>query len=117
MRVTLHTRLRSGCEDAYRDVHRTIPPELAAALGRAGVRDWEIYADGLDLFHVLDVEDYRAMRHLLRDDPANRAWQALVGPLHDVADSYDGDDDGLTRLWSLTGQVGAGPAAAAGTRP
>lgn len=114
MRVTLHTRLEPGREEDHRDVHRTIPPELAAALARAGVRDWEIDADGLDLLHVLDVEDHRAMRRLLRDDPANTAWQSLVGPLHDVADSHDGDADGLTRLWSLTGQVGP---PAAGARP
>ncbi len=106
MRVTLHTRLLPGREAAYCDVHRVIPPELAAALRRAGVRDWEIYADGVDLFHVLDVEDYRAMRCLMSDDPANSAWQERVGPLHDIADSYEGDDDGLTRLWSLTAQVG-----------
>ncbi len=112
MRVTLHTRLRPGREDAYRDVHRVIPPELAEALRRAGVRDWEIWVDGVDLFHVLDVDDYRAMRRAMRDDPVNTAWQDRVGPLHDVADSYDGDDDGLTRLWSLAAQVGPVEAAA-----
>lgn len=105
VRVTLHTRLRADSVDEYAEVHSVIPVELATALRRSGVRDWAIYIDGVDLFHVLEVDDYRAMRRAMRDDPANIAWQQRVGPLHEVADSYDGDDDGLPRLWSLTAQI------------
>jgi L-rhamnose mutarotase len=108
MRVTLHTKLRPGCEQAYRDIHRTIPPELAEAQQRCGVHDWQIYLDGTDVFHVVEVDDYRAMRAQLRDDPVNIAWQAQVAPFFDVADSYDGDDDGLPEIWSLAGQRAPG---------
>lgn len=104
MRVSLHTRLRPGREQAYRDIYRTIPAELAAAQRRAGVRDWQIYLDGRDVFHVVEVDDYRAMRAALRDDPVNLAWQEHVAPFFEVADSYDGDDDGLPRIWSLAEQ-------------
>jgi L-rhamnose mutarotase len=100
--VALHTRLKAGREEEYERVHRTIPADLHAALREAGVHEWRIWRDGPDLFHLVTVEDYRAMRRQLRDHPANVAWQARVGPLHDVADSYEGDDDGIGFVWALS---------------
>ena len=99
--IALHTRLRPGCEQEYARVHAVIPPELDGALRAAGVRSWRIWLSGQDLFHLVDVDDYRAMRAAMRDDPANIAWQAIVGPLHEVADDYSGNDDGIGLLWSL----------------
>jgi L-rhamnose mutarotase len=99
--IALHTRLKAGCEGEYERVHQVIPPELDAALRKAGVRQWRIWRDGVDLFHLVTVDDYRAMRHALRDDPANVAWQAVVGPLHDMPDDYSGADDGISHVWSL----------------
>jgi L-rhamnose mutarotase len=100
-RIALHTRLRPGHEDEYDRVHAVIPPELDAALRRAGVRTWRIWRDGLDLFHVVEVDDYQAMRRALRDDPVNVAWQARMDELLDVPDDYSGDDRGLHRVWEL----------------
>ena len=101
MRVALHTRLKAGREEEYERVHATIPGDLDTALRDAGVSSWAIYRDGLDLFHVLEVEDYRAMRHTLRDHPANVPWQARMAELLDVEDDYSGDDDGLHLVWEL----------------
>jgi L-rhamnose mutarotase len=109
--IALHTRLRAGHEGEYECLHERVPADLMPALRAAGVRDWRIWRDGQDLFHLVDVDDYQAMRAALRDHPANVAWQARVGPLHDVPDDYSGDDDGLRRLWSfaeqLTAEIGA----------
>lgn len=102
MQVALHTRLLPGCEETYEAIHAEIPTELARSLQRAGVRDWRIWRNGQDLFHLIDVVDYHAMRDALRDDPANIAWQARVGPLHEVADDYSGSDDGIKLVWSLS---------------
>jgi L-rhamnose mutarotase len=99
--IALHTRLKAGCEEEYERVHRVIPPDLDAALRAAGVHDWRIWRDGQDLFHLVTVEDYKAMRHQLAEHPANIAWQARVGPLHDVPDDYSGDDDGIGFVWGL----------------
>lgn len=103
--IALHTRLRAGAEPEYERLHAHIPDELAAALRAVGVRDWRIWRDGQDLFHLVDVADYRAMRDALREHPANVAWQATVGPLHEVADDYSGTDGGVPRLWSLAEQL------------
>ena len=100
-RIALHTRLKAGSEQEYERVHDVIPADLDAALREAGVRSWTIWRDGQDLFHLVEVDDYQAMRRTLRDHPANVAWQARVGPLHEVADSYAGDDMGLGKVWEL----------------
>jgi L-rhamnose mutarotase len=99
--IALHTRLKAGSEEEYERVHEVIPPDLDAALRAAGVHEWRIWRDGQDLFHLVTVEDYRAMRKRLAEHPANLAWQAVVGPLHDVPDDYSGEDDGIRLIWAL----------------
>jgi L-rhamnose mutarotase len=100
-RIALHTRLKPGKESEYEEVHATIPAELDAALRAAGVHAWRIWRDGRDLFHVVDVEDYKAMRAALRDHPANVPWQARMAELLEVEDDYSGADTGLDLVWEL----------------
>jgi len=100
-RVALHTRLKPGREADYDAVHAVIPAELDAALREAGVRSWRIWRDGRDLFHVVEVDDYRRMRDALRDHPANVPWQARMAELLDVTDDYSGTDTGLRMVWEL----------------
>ncbi|ONI91064.1 hypothetical protein ALI22I_09765 [Saccharothrix sp. ALI-22-I] len=100
-RIALHTRLKPGREQDYERAHAVIPVELDAALREAGVRSWRIWRDGLDLFHVVEVDDYRRMRRMLADHPANVPWQARMAELLDVPDDYSGDDSGLHKVWEL----------------
>ncbi|BCW08305.1 L-rhamnose mutarotase [Arthrobacter sp. NtRootA1] len=99
--IALHTRLKPGTEEAYAHAHANIPPELVEALKGAGVRNWRIWRSGLDLFHVVDVEDYQAMRHALADHPANVPWQARMAELLEVQDDYSGNDSGIQKVWEL----------------
>jgi L-rhamnose mutarotase len=99
--IALHTRLRAGKEEEYEAVHAVIPPELDEALRAAGVHSWRIWRDGLDLFHLVEVDDYRKMRAYLRDHPANVPWQARMAELLEVEDDYSGEDDGLHLVWRL----------------
>ena len=101
MRVALHTRLKPGKESEYERVHAVIPAELDIALRAAGVSSWRIWRDEEDLFHVVEVEDYAAMRHALRDHPANTSWQARMAGLLAVEDDYSGADTGLHLVWEL----------------
>ncbi|MFC3505612.1 L-rhamnose mutarotase [Micromonospora krabiensis] len=105
-RIALHTRLKPGSEREYDEVHANIPADLAAALRAAGVRDWSIWRDGRDLFHLVEVEDYQRMRHELRDHPVNVAWQARMAALLDVPDDYSGTDSGLSLVWALSSDRG-----------
>jgi L-rhamnose mutarotase len=100
-RIALHTKLAPGKEGEYEQVHAVIPADLDAALREAGVRSWRIWRDGRDLFHVVEVEDYRQMRHFLRDHPANIPWQARMSELLEVEDDYSGGDMGIGLVWEL----------------
>ena len=100
-RIALHTRLKPGKETEYDTVHATIPAELDAALRAAGVHSWRIWRDGRDLFHVVEVDDYRAMRAALSDHPANVPWQARMAELLEVEDDYSGADSGIRPVWEL----------------
>lgn len=99
--IALHTRLRPGAEAEYDRVHAVIPPELDGALREAGVRSWRIWRDGRELFHLVEVDDYRAMRVRLAEHPANVPWQARMAELLEVQDDYSGDDRGIPLVWKL----------------
>jgi L-rhamnose mutarotase len=100
-RIALHTRLKPGKEAEYERVHATIPEDLDAALRAAGVHTWRIWRSGRDLFHVVEVDDYQAMRAALRDHPANVPWQARMAELLEVEDDYSGKDSGVPLVWEL----------------
>ncbi|UKA58519.1 L-rhamnose mutarotase [Arthrobacter sp. FW306-2-2C-D06B] len=99
--IALHTRLKPGAEQDYVDAHAGIPAELVAALKEAGVGNWRIWRSGQELFHLVDVEDYQAMRRALSDHPANVPWQARMAELLDVQDDYSGNDSGIPLVWEL----------------
>ncbi|WP_125616061.1 L-rhamnose mutarotase [Specibacter cremeus] len=100
-KIALHTRLKPGKEAEYDAVHARISDELEAALRAAGVTDWHIWRSGRELFHVVEVDDYRAMRRALATNPVNIAWQAVMGELLEVEDDYTGLDRGLPTVWKL----------------
>lgn len=99
--VALHTRLAPGREADYDRIHAVVPPALDTALREAGVQHWRIWRSGRDLFHLVECDDYAAMRAFLRDHPANIPWQARMGELLEVTDDYSGDDHGIGLVWAL----------------
>lgn len=103
MRVALHTRLRPGLEEEYERAHREVPAALVQAIRAAGAREWTIWRSGLDLFHVIDCDDYAALLDELRDLPVNVAWQARMAGYLDVVHDYSGDGaaKGLPLVWTL----------------
>lgn len=100
-RIALHTKLKPGREADYEREHAKIPDDLDGTLRAAGVHRWEIWRDGVDLFHLVEVEDYQAMRRALANHPANIPWQAKMAELLDVQDDYSGNDLGLGKVWEL----------------
>lgn len=101
MRVALHTRLAPGREEAYEQAHREVPAELVAAIRAAGAHEWTIWRSGLDLFHVIDCDDYAALLAALADLPVNVAWQARMAGYLDVVHDYSDADTGLPVAWHL----------------
>lgn len=99
--VALHTRLRAGKEADYDRVHATIPAELDTALREAGVHSWRIWRSGRELFHLVEVDDYKAMRAHLAEHPANIPWQAQMAELLEVEDDYSGAEPDVRLVWEL----------------
>lgn len=103
MQVALHTRLRPGTEAEYEAAHREIPAELTAAMRAAGARSWTIWRSGLDLFHVIDCDDYAVLITALAPLPVNVGWQARMADLLAVVHDYstDATDAVLPIAWQL----------------
>jgi L-rhamnose mutarotase len=99
--VALHTRLREGREADYDRIHASIPAELDAALREAGVHSWRIWRSGRELFHLVEVDDYKAMRAHLAAHPANIPWQAEMAKLLEVEDDYSGAEPDVRLVWEL----------------
>ena len=101
-RVMLHTRLHEGKEEEYEQVHRVIPPDLDRLLRESGVRAWRIYRLGLDLFHYVEVENYREFLSATSEHPVNRAWQERMAPLLEIAHDYGrAGSNMLPLVWEL----------------
>lgn len=102
-RVALHTRLKPGAEAAYEQAHREVPAELTAAMRAAGVHAWTIWRSGLELFHVIECDDYAALLAELEQLPVNVTWQARMAELLAVTHDYSGAGaaQGLPVAWEL----------------
>jgi L-rhamnose mutarotase len=103
MEIALHTRLKPGAEAAYEAAHGDVPPELTAAIRAAGARRWRIWRSGLELFHLIECDDYARLLAELADLPVNVRWQARMAELLDVAHDYGegGAGAGLPLVWEL----------------
>lgn len=80
-----------------------MPPELISAIKAAGAHDWTIWRSGLDLFHMIDCEDYGRLLSELSDLPVNIKWQARMAELLEVVHDYSGEGaaKGLPAVWHL----------------
>jgi L-rhamnose mutarotase len=101
-RVGLHTRLKPGAEAAYDAAHAAVWPEVLEAIRAAGVTEWLIFRDGLDLFHYVECDDYARAIAELAELPVNRRWQAEMAPMMGVAHDYSGaGSDRLPLIFDL----------------
>lgn len=102
MQVGLHTRLKPGVEERYEQYHRSVWPDVLAAIRRVGITRYVIFRDGLDLFHYIECDDYdRAIADLARD-PVNIRWQAEMAPMMAKAHDFSGkSSDRLPLIFEL----------------
>lgn len=103
MRIALHTRLKPGRETEYDRAHRQVPPELVRQIRAAGATSWTIWRSGLDLFHVLECDDYAALLAALEPSEVNQSWQQQMAVLQAVPHDYSdvGAEAGLPVVWEL----------------
>ena len=107
MIVALHSEIREGAVDAYRDAHVTIPDDLVATFARIGIINWSIWRSGRLLFHLVECENWDAAIEALATDPANAAWQNDIGRYVETFRGPDGQKalEILEPVWSLGEQL------------
>lgn len=96
MNVGLHTRLKPGAEERYEEYHRAVWPDVLAALCRVGIEKYVIFRDGLDLFHLIECDDYDRAIAELAGDPVTIRWEAERAPMTTVAHDFSGE--GIDRM-------------------
>ena len=102
-RVGLHTRVRADKVDEYEAAHREVPSELVAAIKSAGVSEWTIWRSGVELFHVIECDDYAGLLAALNELQVNIAWQERMAGYLDVVHDYSsaGATSTLPIVWQL----------------
>lgn len=103
MRVALHSTIVEGSVDEYRAQHATIPADLRALFGEAGIRDWTIWRSGCHLFHLVECDDFAHAMSVVEPHPANIAWQQDIGRFVEAFHGPDGEEGfaPIEEVWSL----------------
>jgi L-rhamnose mutarotase len=85
MRIALHTRLREDGILGYEQAHDDIPQIISELLREGGVTSWTIWRNGVDLFHLVECQDWEALGAFMAEQEADREWQARVGRFRDFS--------------------------------
>ena len=99
MRVALHTRLKPDGIAGYEQAHADIPPAIPALLRAGGCTSWTIWRNGVDLFHLVECDDWDALNAFLADKEDDQAWQARVEAFRDF--SLVGGDMPMPMIFEL----------------
>jgi L-rhamnose mutarotase len=67
----------------YEAYHRAVPPAVLTTIADCNIRNYSIFRQGDRLFAYFEYVglDFAADLARMGEDPATRAWWALVGPL------------------------------------
>ena len=77
-RLAFLMRLKAGNEEEYLRRHTEIWPEMVEALKKAGISNYNIYLNGLQLIATLEVEDFKFMTEYLGQDPTAARWEETM---------------------------------------
>ncbi len=93
-------QLKPGVVEEYRRRHDELWPDLAEALGNAGIFDYSIFLDEdtLSLFAVLKVRDGAPIAELPRQ-PVMKRWWDYMADLMEV--DPDGEPNTRPKEWAL----------------
>ena len=100
--IGLRTRLRPGMEEGYERAHAHVWPELVSAQREFGIERWLIFRHGVELFHVVECDDFDRAIAALSESPIDQRWQAEMAHYVVVAD--DGKGAAVDRLRLVYGR-------------
>ncbi len=72
---------------------------MVEALRKAGIKNWLIFWDGRDLFHLIKCENYQHAMEQFLADPVGDRWQ------REMAILFDSTHEALTFVKSLFGTL------------
>lgn len=70
--------VRPGMEQAYREAHLAVWPELIAEASKAGVRNHSVFMRGRTLFVYLEAENIAETTRRLSESAVNRRWDEYM---------------------------------------
>lgn len=88
--IGLRTRLKPGLEEAYERAHAEVWPELVAAQRELGIDHWLIFRHGVELFHVVQCDDFDGAIAKLSELPVDQRWQTEMARYVVVDDNGPG---------------------------
>lgn len=77
-RIAFVMKLKAGHEEEYLRRHQEIWPEMVDTLKKAGISNYNIYLNGLQLFATLEVDDFNYMTASLANDPTAARWEETM---------------------------------------
>jgi len=83
-RVATYMQVKPSAEEAYREAHQNVWPEILEGIERVKIRNYSIFMRGRDLYSYFEVEDLDKAMAALAGDPINQRWQEQMAPLMDV---------------------------------
>lgn len=86
-RVGRRSRLKPGAVDEYLRAHREIWLEMQNAIQQAGIYNYSIYLNGLDLFSYFEVDDLERASECLSQQPIAQKWQDEMSGFMDADDA------------------------------
>lgn len=94
--IGLRTTLRPGMERAYEEAHAEVWPELVTVQRGLGIEHWLIFRHGVELFHVVECENFDRATAALSDHPLDQRWQSEMARY--VVTAADGKGAAVDRL-------------------
>jgi L-rhamnose mutarotase len=84
-RVCFQLQVRPDRLEEYRERHRSVWPEMLAALRDAGWRNYSLFLrdDGF-LVGYLETDDFEAAQRAMADSEVNDRWQRDMAPFFDA---------------------------------
>lgn len=76
--------IRPGYEDEYHRRHDEIWPEMTEALKQSGIRNYNIFKYGLDLFGYFETDDLEFTQKFLAENDVNKRWAEYMAPIMKV---------------------------------
>ncbi|HYK31149.1 MAG TPA: L-rhamnose mutarotase [Streptosporangiaceae bacterium] len=97
-RVCFTARIRPDRLDEYVERHKSVWPDMRAALAETGWHNYSLFLtdDGL-LIGYLETDDFDAARAAMARTEVNAAWQAEMAEFFEGADDQR-PDEGFSRI-------------------